>query len=75
MISPIKAHTGHPLPGGSGPVWGMHTKDVTVRSHLDVAPAFMQLPVDTTVTDGMTATLRCEVSGAPKPAITWRRGG
>lgn len=42
--------------------------------HSDVAPAFTQLPADTTVTDGMTATLRCEVSGAPRPAITWRRG-
>ncbi|ELK28983.1 Protein sidekick-1 [Myotis davidii] len=40
---------------------------------MDVAPAFTQLPADTTVTDGMTATLRCEVSGAPRPAITWRR--
>ncbi|KAK2492530.1 hypothetical protein MC885_003332 [Smutsia gigantea] len=40
----------------------------------NVAPAFTQLPVDTTVTDGMTAILRCEVSGAPKPAITWKRG-
>lgn len=42
--------------------------------HTDVAPAFTQLPADTKVTDGMTATLRCEVSGAPRPAITWRRG-
>ncbi|XP_045680287.1 protein sidekick-1 isoform X1 [Phyllostomus hastatus] len=41
---------------------------------MDVAPAFTQPPVDTTVTDGTTATLRCGVSGAPKPAITWRRG-
>ncbi|KAF0882889.1 SDK1 protein, partial [Crocuta crocuta] len=51
--------------------------EIQTYTYLDVtnvAPAFMQLPVDTTVTDGMTATLRCEVSGAPKPAITWRRG-
>uniref|UniRef100_A0A8C0NHP9 Sidekick cell adhesion molecule 1 n=1 Tax=Canis lupus familiaris TaxID=9615 RepID=A0A8C0NHP9_CANLF len=51
--------------------------EIQTYTYLDVtnvAPAFTQLPVDTTVTDGMTATLRCEVSGAPKPAITWRRG-
>ncbi|KAM7142872.1 protein sidekick-1 [Molossus nigricans] len=51
--------------------------EVQTCTYLDVtnvAPAFTQLPADTTVTDGMTATLRCEVSGAPKPAITWRRG-
>ncbi|XP_058567903.1 protein sidekick-1 isoform X3 [Neofelis nebulosa] len=51
--------------------------EIQTHTYLDVtnvAPAFTQLPVDTTVTDGMTATLRCEVSGAPKPAITWRRG-
>uniref|UniRef100_A0A8I3NQ02 Sidekick cell adhesion molecule 1 n=1 Tax=Canis lupus familiaris TaxID=9615 RepID=A0A8I3NQ02_CANLF len=50
--------------------------EIQTYTYLDVtnvAPAFTQLPVDTTVTDGMTATLRCEVSGAPKPAITWRR--
>lgn len=41
---------------------------------LDVAPAFTQLPADTTVTDGTTAVLSCEVSGAPRPAIAWRRG-
>lgn len=40
----------------------------------NVAPAFTQPPADTTVTDGMTAVLRCQVSGAPRPAITWRRG-
>uniref|UniRef100_A0A673TFD6 Sidekick cell adhesion molecule 1 n=1 Tax=Suricata suricatta TaxID=37032 RepID=A0A673TFD6_SURSU len=51
--------------------------ELQTHTYLDVtnvAPAFTQLPVDTTVTDGMTATLRCEVSGAPRPAITWRRG-
>ncbi|XP_070270398.1 LOW QUALITY PROTEIN: protein sidekick-1 [Myotis yumanensis] len=51
--------------------------EVQTSTYLDVtnvAPAFTQLPADTTVTDGMTATLRCEVSGAPRPAITWRRG-
>nr|5K6W_A Chain A, Protein sidekick-1 [Mus musculus]5K6W_B Chain B, Protein sidekick-1 [Mus musculus] len=51
--------------------------EVQTHTYLDVtniAPAFTQRPVDTTVTDGMTAVLRCEVSGAPKPAITWKRG-
>ncbi|XP_061455411.1 protein sidekick-1 isoform X4 [Rhineura floridana] len=40
----------------------------------NIAPTFSRLPVDTTVTEGMTAVLRCEVSGAPKPAIAWKRG-
>ncbi|XP_059010449.1 protein sidekick-1 isoform X2 [Mustela lutreola] len=51
--------------------------EIQTYTYLDVtnvAPAFTQLPMDTTVTDGMMAVLRCEVSGAPKPAITWRRG-
>ncbi|XP_034844173.1 protein sidekick-1 isoform X1 [Mirounga leonina] len=51
--------------------------EIQTYTYLDVTnvvPAFTQLPVDTTVTDGMMAVLRCEVSGAPKPAITWRRG-
>ncbi|XP_012587402.1 PREDICTED: protein sidekick-1 isoform X3 [Condylura cristata] len=51
--------------------------EIQTYTYLDVtnvAPTFTQLPVDTTVTDGMTAVLRCEVSGAPKPAITWKRG-
>ncbi|XP_030664739.1 protein sidekick-1-like, partial [Nomascus leucogenys] len=38
-----------------------------------ITPVFTQQPADTTVTDGITAILRCEVSGAPKPAITWKR--
>ncbi|XP_027730561.1 protein sidekick-1 isoform X1 [Vombatus ursinus] len=51
--------------------------EIETHTYLDVtniAPTFIQHPVDTTVTDGMTAVLTCEVSGAPKPAITWRRG-
>nr|XP_021535737.1 protein sidekick-1 [Neomonachus schauinslandi] len=51
--------------------------EIQTYTYLDVTnvvPAFTQLPVDTTVTDGMMAVLRCEVSGAPKPAITWKRG-
>ncbi|XP_037669666.1 protein sidekick-1 isoform X2 [Choloepus didactylus] len=51
--------------------------EIQTHTYLDVtniAPAFTQRPVDTTVTDGATAVLTCEVSGAPKPAITWRRG-
>ncbi|EGV95786.1 Protein sidekick-1 [Cricetulus griseus] len=51
--------------------------EIQTHTYLDVtniAPAFTQRPVDTTVTDGMTAVLKCEVSGAPKPAITWKRG-
>ncbi|KFV75189.1 Protein sidekick-1, partial [Struthio camelus australis] len=40
----------------------------------NIKPAFLQPPVDTTVTEGMTAVLTCEVSGAPKPAISWKRG-
>ncbi|XP_074246586.1 protein sidekick-1 isoform X4 [Saimiri boliviensis] len=50
--------------------------EIQTHTYLDVtniAPVFTQRPADTTVTDGMTAILRCEVSGAPKPAITWKR--
>uniref|UniRef100_A0A2R8ME77 Sidekick cell adhesion molecule 1 n=1 Tax=Callithrix jacchus TaxID=9483 RepID=A0A2R8ME77_CALJA len=50
--------------------------EIQTHTYLDVtniAPVFTQQPADTTVTDGMTAILRCEVSGAPKPAITWKR--
>nr|XP_027812023.1 protein sidekick-1 isoform X1 [Marmota flaviventris] len=51
--------------------------EIQTHTYLDVtnvAPAFIRRPEDTTVTDGMTAVLRCEVSGAPKPAITWKTG-
>uniref|UniRef100_A0A8C6TGS4 Sidekick cell adhesion molecule 1a n=1 Tax=Neogobius melanostomus TaxID=47308 RepID=A0A8C6TGS4_9GOBI len=31
-------------------------------------------PEDQTVTEGNTAVFQCQTSGAPRPAITWRRG-
>ncbi|KAM6424584.1 protein sidekick-1 isoform 6-T6 [Liasis olivaceus] len=40
----------------------------------NVAPIFSWPPADATVTEGMSAILRCDVSGAPKPAIAWKRG-
>ncbi|XP_039216202.1 protein sidekick-1 isoform X2 [Crotalus tigris] len=40
----------------------------------NVAPTFSWPPADATITEGMSAMLRCEVSGAPKPAIAWKRG-
>ncbi|XP_006889806.1 PREDICTED: protein sidekick-1-like [Elephantulus edwardii] len=51
--------------------------EIQTHTYLDVtniAPTFTRRPEDTMVTDGMTATLTCMVSGAPKPTITWRRG-
>ncbi|XP_029008126.1 protein sidekick-1-like isoform X2 [Betta splendens] len=39
-----------------------------------VAPTFTSPPSDRTVTDGNTALFSCQTSGAPKPAITWRKG-
>uniref|UniRef100_A0A4W6FX25 Sidekick cell adhesion molecule 1 n=1 Tax=Lates calcarifer TaxID=8187 RepID=A0A4W6FX25_LATCA len=39
-----------------------------------VAPTFTSPPTDQTVTDGNTALFTCQTSGAPKPAITWRKG-
>ncbi|XP_041641485.1 protein sidekick-1 [Cheilinus undulatus] len=39
-----------------------------------VAPKFTFPPSDQTVTDGNTALFTCQTSGAPKPAITWRKG-
>ncbi|XP_068027322.1 protein sidekick-1-like, partial [Melanerpes formicivorus] len=51
--------------------------EIQTYTYLDVTnikPEFIQPPEDTTVTEGMTAVLTCEVSGAPKPAITWKKG-
>ncbi|XP_060911472.1 protein sidekick-1-like isoform X1 [Labrus mixtus] len=39
-----------------------------------VAPTFTFPPSDQTVTEGNTALFTCQTSGAPKPAITWRKG-
>ncbi|KAM7419591.1 hypothetical protein PAMA_016613 [Pampus argenteus] len=39
-----------------------------------VAPTFTLPASDQTVTDGNTALFTCQTSGAPKPAITWRKG-
>ncbi|XP_036967883.1 protein sidekick-1-like isoform X4 [Acanthopagrus latus] len=39
-----------------------------------VAPTFTFPPSDQTVTDGNTALFICQTSGAPKPAITWKKG-
>uniref|UniRef100_A0A8C8SF52 Sidekick cell adhesion molecule 1 n=1 Tax=Pelusios castaneus TaxID=367368 RepID=A0A8C8SF52_9SAUR len=51
--------------------------EIQTHTYLDVTnmtPIFIQPPMDTTVTEGMTAVLTCDVTGAPKPAITWKRG-
>nr|XP_055046951.1 protein sidekick-1 isoform X1 [Misgurnus anguillicaudatus]XP_055046954.1 protein sidekick-1 isoform X1 [Misgurnus anguillicaudatus] len=50
--------------------------EAQVHTYLDVtsiAPEFTAAPVDITVTDGAVATFTCQMSGAPKPAITWKR--
>uniref|UniRef100_A0AAX7VLX9 Sidekick cell adhesion molecule 1a n=1 Tax=Astatotilapia calliptera TaxID=8154 RepID=A0AAX7VLX9_ASTCA len=39
-----------------------------------VPPTFASPPSDQTVTDGNTALFTCQTNGAPKPAITWRKG-
>ncbi|XP_074553803.1 protein sidekick-1-like isoform X2 [Halichoeres trimaculatus] len=39
-----------------------------------MAPTFTLPPSDQTVTDGNTALFACQTSGAPRPAITWRKG-
>uniref|UniRef100_A0AAQ5XLP4 Sidekick cell adhesion molecule 1a n=1 Tax=Amphiprion ocellaris TaxID=80972 RepID=A0AAQ5XLP4_AMPOC len=39
-----------------------------------MAPTFTSPPSDQTVTDGNMALFTCQTSGAPKPAITWRKG-
>ncbi|TNN33305.1 Protein sidekick-1 [Liparis tanakae] len=38
-------------------------------------PALTSPPLDQTVTDGTAAVFLCQTDGAPKPAITWRKGG
>ncbi|XP_075422091.1 protein sidekick-1 isoform X2 [Ascaphus truei] len=51
--------------------------EIQTQTYLDVtnlAPTFTRFLTDTTVTDGMKATLTCEVLGAPKPAIMWKKG-
>ncbi|XP_066545960.1 protein sidekick-1 [Amia ocellicauda] len=51
--------------------------EIQAHAYLDVtsmAPAFNQAPTDVTVTEGTAAVFACNVSGAPKPAITWRTG-
>ncbi|XP_063027809.1 protein sidekick-1 isoform X2 [Melospiza melodia melodia] len=51
--------------------------EIHTYTYLDVTnikPTFIQPPEDTTVTEGMTAVLTCEVSGAPRPAISWKKG-
>ncbi|XP_036422629.1 protein sidekick-1 isoform X2 [Colossoma macropomum] len=50
--------------------------EMQVHTYLDVtslAPTFTAPPANITVTDGSAASFTCQVSGAPKPAITWKR--
>ncbi|XP_058891430.1 protein sidekick-1-like isoform X2 [Acipenser ruthenus] len=50
--------------------------EIQTHAYLDVtsmAPTFTQLPSDITVTDGTVAVFTCEVSGAPKSAIAWKK--
>ncbi|KAJ3614769.1 hypothetical protein NHX12_018339 [Muraenolepis orangiensis] len=39
-----------------------------------VSPAFISPPTHQAVTEGNTALFTCQASGAPKPAIVWRKG-
>ncbi|TSK31292.1 Protein sidekick-1 [Bagarius yarrelli] len=51
--------------------------ETQVHTYLDVtsmAPSFSNPPADINVTDGAVASFTCQVSGAPKPAITWKKG-
>uniref|UniRef100_A0A9J8AZB0 Sidekick cell adhesion molecule 1 n=1 Tax=Cyprinus carpio carpio TaxID=630221 RepID=A0A9J8AZB0_CYPCA len=51
--------------------------EAQVHTFLDItsmAPAFIAAPVDITVTDGAVASFTCQVSGAPKPAVIWKKG-
>uniref|UniRef100_A0A8C1IU41 Sidekick cell adhesion molecule 1a n=1 Tax=Cyprinus carpio TaxID=7962 RepID=A0A8C1IU41_CYPCA len=50
--------------------------EAQVHTFLDItsmAPAFTAAPVDITVTDGAVASFTCQVSGAPKPAVIWKK--
>ncbi|XP_026109441.1 protein sidekick-1-like, partial [Carassius auratus] len=50
--------------------------EAQVHTYLDItsmAPAFTAAPVDITATDGAVASFTCQVSGAPKPAIIWKK--
>uniref|UniRef100_A0A8C4QIJ2 Sidekick cell adhesion molecule 2 n=1 Tax=Eptatretus burgeri TaxID=7764 RepID=A0A8C4QIJ2_EPTBU len=52
--------------------------EVQTHAHLTVRsfpPNITQGPVDSTVIEGSSVSLLCETSGAPKPTITWLRGG
>ncbi|KAG5278462.1 hypothetical protein AALO_G00099230 [Alosa alosa] len=51
--------------------------EVEAHTHLIVtslAPYFTITPSDITVTDGTSALFTCQTSGAPKPAIVWKKG-
>ncbi|XP_062390385.1 protein sidekick-1 [Sardina pilchardus] len=51
--------------------------EVEAHTHLIVtslAPYFTVTPSDITVTDGTSALFVCQTSGAPKPAIVWKKG-
>ncbi|KAM3864644.1 LOW QUALITY PROTEIN: protein sidekick-1-like [Diretmus argenteus] len=51
--------------------------ETQAHTHLLVssaAPTFMSPPSNQTITDGNTALFTCQTTGAPKPAITWKKG-
>ncbi|CAL8330871.1 unnamed protein product [Merluccius merluccius] len=51
--------------------------EAEAHTHLQVssvAPAFIFPPTYQAVTEGNAALFTCQVSGAPKPAIVWRKG-
>ncbi|RLW01629.1 hypothetical protein DV515_00007838, partial [Chloebia gouldiae] len=74
----LRIHAPRPQDAGifqcfaSNPAGEIHT--YTYLDVTNIKPAFIQPPEDTTVTEGMTAVLTCEVSGAPRPAISWKKG-
>uniref|UniRef100_A0A8B9F135 Sidekick cell adhesion molecule 1 n=1 Tax=Amazona collaria TaxID=241587 RepID=A0A8B9F135_9PSIT len=74
----LRIHKLHPQDAGIFQCFASNKAgEIQTYTYLDVTnikPAFIQPPEDTTVTEGMTAVLACEVSGAPKPAISWKKG-